>query len=343
MSLTIRLFLWFIENRFHFAGFFPESKEDALLIPLPGGKFIAGVYVSYRVVQVLDPLIPPHLEDLIKEAAEDTKYEVGGLTLFLVVEGAGDTLLSALREDRQTKETDSFALDVYEAAIHVYNSLVDFFRTSANQYWLKTMDYEPDRAKQFLRDECRTVWEYAEDKGHPFPPGTKGEARDIYTSASGYSGITRDLWRQAGAFIQSGKRIPTRRILLANSIQHLHQQGGRLAVVEAVTALESGVRQLLARAVVRLPGTPRISEKSLNSLIEKAGLRLTMTLMSEVLQHSMGLTKESLDLVYKAIDLRNNIIHNDKRSVRLSDAEQYVEAIRGVLDVLDQWAANSPP
>ena len=61
MSLIIRLFLRFIENRFHFVGFFPESKEDALLIPLQGGKFTAGVYVSYRIIQVLDPLIPSSL------------------------------------------------------------------------------------------------------------------------------------------------------------------------------------------------------------------------------------------------------------------------------------------
>ena len=268
---------------------------------------------------------------------------MGGLTLVLITNDVSEELLTALKEDRQTKETDTLALDVYEASIHVYNSLVDFFRTSTNQYWLKTMDFEPGRYKQFLRDECRAVWEYAEDKERPFPPATKGEGGYTHTSESKYSGINRVLWRQAGDFIQSGKRIPTRRILLANSIQHLHQQNGRLAVVEAVTALESGVRQLLARAIVRMPGAPQISEKSLNNLIEKAGLRLTTTLVSEVLLDSMGLTKESLDLVYKAIDLRNNIIHNDKRSVRLSDAEQYVEAIRGVLDILDQWAASSTP
>jgi hypothetical protein len=132
-----------------------------------------------------------------------------------------------------------------------------------------------------------------------------------------------------------------RDILIANSLKHLGEGNGRLAVVESVIALEAAIKQLLPKVIVRLPGAPKIDERDLDRVIEKAGLRTTVEVGFKMIMGSAGLAADDIKLLCDAIETRNSIIHNSRRSVDLELAQSYVNTIHNIMLSFERWVNSS--
>jgi len=158
-------------------------------------------------------------------------------------------------------------------------------------------------------------------------------------------GVDRDRWREVGPFIQLGARAPMRDVLISNSLEHLSEHNGRLAVVEAVIALESAVKVLLPKVVLRQLGLGQVEgmtlEPVLDRLIRKAGLWPVTEVGVELIWTESGLTREDVDTVRDAINARHQIIHDPRREVDISDARGFVSALRRFIGALEDWTSET--
>ena len=129
-------------------------------------------------------------------------------------------------------------------------------------------------------------------------------------------GMNRDTWKQLSSFITEKRgRVRMSDVLIANSLQHLSHKNGRLALVEAVTALESTVKRLMPKAAARLPGSPKVTAKQIDKLMNEAGLRLVTDIGLKLAAPHAGFQDSDINDAVKAIEERNRIIHNDQREV----------------------------
>jgi hypothetical protein len=80
-----------------------------------------------------------------------------------------------------------------------------------------------------------------------------------------------------------------------------------------------------------------IFSKYRSRLIEKAGLRATVMVGLTLIQTPAGLDPEDVQIVGEAINARNDVVHNERRSVEITIARKYVSAIRRVIATFDKW------
>lgn len=160
--------------------------------------------------------------------------------------------------------------------------------------------------------------------------------------------VDQGRWREVASFIEEGKQAPMTTVLIANSLLHLSQDNDRLAVVEAVTAVEAYINTYLHKLLLRLPkagrklteqirkeqGLPEasaIEERHVKKLLEGKGLRGTVDEIFTILTAEVGLSADDVRDVREAINERNLVLHGSKREVGIAKAKRYVSAIDRVL------------
>ena len=341
MSLQLKLNLQF-EGNLLFNGFLPETKTEGMHLYLRQGRYRVILYLSNREKQLLPSWDFPKDPEQLKRYVLDVR----GLTMEIEVTEVDSDVVDALQAGQQTKNIEKFAQEIYDIVLEIYNRLVYYFRDIIKQHWVKPLSVDPHDYQSFLA-ECDTVWLDSNGKWRRFLV----EPEIIYrTSDVRKNGVNRDMWNQIAHFIEQGKSAKMPDVLIANSLQHLSQQNGRLAVVEAVIALEAAVKQLLPTVIHRIINTPpfeekqpTISKEQLDKLIQKVGLRLATETGLEMIKASVGLKAEDIKTITKAVDTRNNIMHNTQRKVEVSLARRYVLTIRRVIEGIQGWIEDKIP
>ena len=333
MSLKLKLNLQF-SGDLTFKGFLPETKADSLHFYLQERKYHVILYLSDREKQLsmLDdiPEDPKEIERII------TLY-CKGLTMEIEVADVDPEIIEALEASQPTEKTEYFGREIFNLVIEIHSMIVSYFRNIMKQYWIEFLTLNPDNYQSFL-DEWNTVWLGSNSKWQRFFVVRKQVLS--FTSYIHKNGVDRDTWGQISTFIEKGGRAPMRDVLIANSHQHLSQNNGRLAVVEAVTALESFIKQFLSKVILRLPGAPQIEEKQLDRLIQKTGLRLVTEVGLKMIMASADLRSEDIKIAAKAVEARNEILHGPRKGLEISLAQEYISAIERVIEKLESWTTK---
>jgi hypothetical protein len=142
-------------------------------------------------------------------------------------------------------------------------------------------------------------------------------------------------------------------VLIGNAFQRLDELNSRLAVVEAVAAIDAYIRFYLHRLILTLPNTEPIllligqiretfslpdnvalTSEDVKRFLENKGLRGTFDDVLRALANEIQLKFEDLNHAREAINERNQILHLSKRIVDLQEARKYVRAIDRVLATL---------
>lgn len=337
MSLHLRLNLRF-DKDIVFGEFLPESEDDRLHISLREGKYKVTLHLSDRETQL------SILNDLPKAADKLQKYMTlycSGLTMDIEVAEVDSDVLHAVEAGQPTEETAQFGREVFNIALEVHNKLISYFRSLAKQYWLEPLVPGPHNYQDFLMDKWRLRWLDSNGEWQPFP--IPPERTIELTSRIRERGVDRDRWREMAPFIERGSRAPIRHMLIANSLQHLDQRNGRVAVTEAVTALESAMKQLLPEIVLGLPGDPQFKKEELVTLLDRimkdGGFKLATKVGLGVIKAWAGLEDEDIRLAVKAIEVRNQVLHGGQREVKVPLANKCVTAIRRIIEALESWEA----
>lgn len=335
MSLKLRIDLPF-DQGIMFSGFLPEAESDWLHLVLREGKYRVSMYLSDRSKQLSN----------ITDVPEDPMELENHMTLFassLAVEiearQVDRDVVNALEAAKPTEKTEAFAREIYEVVLEVHNGLVSYFRNIANEYWLKPLDPDPPNFRQFVRHRWGLSWLDSADEWQRFP--FTRTSTGLLTARMLEWGVDRDRWREVGPFIERGARAAMRDVLISNSLEHLSERNGRLAVVEAVIALESAVKVLLPEIVLRRLRLEEIEgmrlHQLLDSLVRKAGLWPVTEVGVELIWTEAGLTREDIDTVRDAVNVRHQVIHDPRREVDISDAHEYVSGVRRLIDALERW------
>lgn len=228
-----------------------------------------------------------------------------------------------------------------ELAYEVHNGIVEYFRNLGQQSWLeqKTPDgFDAEKNIQFVLKELRARWLDSEERWQPL--NVRQRSLMMRFRSHFMDGVDIEEWRKVEtfveAFLNSGKRASVIDVLIANSLQHLDRQNGRLAVIEAVIALEGMlvVKGSLSRVIVGLNNPSQLDGSLVDKLIEKTGLRLSVKVMLKANAERLGISAEDIDTVLESIEARNGIIHQKRKQVELEKAKEYVWAIRRVMATL---------
>jgi hypothetical protein len=144
-------------------------------------------------------------------------------------------------------------------------------------------------------------------------------------------GLYRDNWLELGIRFENNKRADMIDTMMANAFAHLDKNNARMGIVESVCALESTIKQYIPSLLANMVEPP-IPESLLGKAVEEMGFRLTTQIIFEQLSKKLGFDSNNCSNCLKAIEIRNNIIHNQQRAISVNDARQYVWAINQIIN-----------
>ena len=224
-----------------------------------------------------------------------------------------------MRGDSKNGEVTKFRKDVESIIDNVYTRVVDLLRNQFGQYWLSPTLPRDNKAWN------NAEWLDSDGEWKPvFPPTIYLESRIRKP------GMSKGDWDEFGNLLKHNSRSDMMWTMIANARVYLEIDNGRMAVVEAVAALEAALKQLIPKLLSRSVSPP-LPEKLIDRVIEKTGLRLTAEILFKHLEEKYQLVPESCKQCLSAIDTRNTIIHQKQRHVDVSKAWTMVEAIAEIV------------
>ena len=259
------------------------------------------------------------------------------LTMEIEVVDCDPEIIEALDVNSPNKKTEEFGKIISNLILDTQNRIIDYFRNIMKQAFLDQVNIDTRHYQGFLH---RRNTRFLNSKGEwqELRPAINPHQRIdiiIYKNA-----VDKDKWIELSEFVLNGRKSKMIDILIANSIRYRSEKNGRMAVVEAVTALEAAIEHLLPRAIMNAMEIPNVTEKELNNFIEKAGLRQTASFLFKILQNVLGINEEDLEQLNKAVDTRNNVIHNQQREVPVETATKYVNVIKSVIEKMGELPAS---
>ena len=337
MILTVMLNLNFYGDLL-FCGFLPESKADYIETDSADGKYQLLLFLSDRNKQLSDldkGNLPTDPEQLRKQMT----LHCNSLSLKIQFFDIDPEICNALEEGKSTEKILALKKEIYDIVLVIHNRIIDYFRNVKKQYWLEPLDLDHRNYQSFL-DQCDVVWLNSNSEWRSFPRDNKQEVYFNLYMPDEEQGVNEKDWRQLSSFITQTKPAKMRDVLLANSYKHLAQNNGRLAVIEAVIAFESALKQLLPKVIVCIPGAPEITEKEIDKVLEKAGLRAITEVVLKIIMVPVGLNNDDIETAIKAVEARNPIIHNAQRTIEITKARQYVHTIQKIIEIFEGLATQ---
>ena len=330
-SLLLKLELPF-ENNIWFKGFLPERKEDRLQFSLRDGKYQIVIYLSDRSQLRQVSKIPYDPEEL----KNYMNIYCGALTMEIEVLNPDPKIINGLESSKSNEKTEEFVQEIFNVIIDVYTGIIDYFRNIHGQHWL-----EPFSQERSIQDYFDFYFEV-----RWLAPTGEWRRLKIFQENNFYyvihlateEGLDRSSWSLLPSFIKNKAflKTPLRKILIANSYQHLDQNNDRIAIIEAVIAWETTVRQFLPNILDKIT-IPKEIRESIDLLLKKKKFSLrTFTYVGlRLLMNPLGLEIEDIELINEAVEQRNNIIHGPSRKTNIEPARRYVATIKKIIDLFE--------
>jgi hypothetical protein len=337
MGLTIRVGIK-ADHKINFIGSLPDFVESMRPMRLLDGKVIA----------TIQPLI-----DRERPGGASSLGDGFTATLEFV---KWDTSLIESSLDYDDPNTKALLKLITDGAVTVYWRLKDYFRNILRSWhddpdmyeWHPTYgldsDEEPQRSIYWLVG-LHAEWLDDDGNWHPVIVSLPEGLRQGMLRIVPLDPVHLHEWRAAMDFIESGERATIRDELMANSWNLVRRDESRLAVIEAVIALESTILRLLAKAILvatsNVPNAPIIDQKKLSNTIEALGLRRSVDVGLTLVMGYLGLSLKDINNAMRAVEVRNNIVHQAQRNVDRSEAFELIESIDNIVKTIERWAKET--
>lgn len=224
------------------------------------------------------------------------------------------------------------------------NRLISFLRVEKGQYWLEEYEVNPDRMASAYTS-FRAVCSRDGVRWYNWRPTSSEQLTVVMTGESSW--IERDDWSRAAGYV-SGKGRSNFVFDLLMSAQ-ANAWGGlrRTALVDAVTALEVAISDFAKsprsdRAFGRTLAD-RMAVGSLKSQVEHMGVSGTVRYLFPVIFPEEVVPGDLLKACQRAVDERNNVVHNGQRDVEEKRVLRAVSSIKKLCRVLRQLTESEPP
>lgn len=248
--------------------------------------------------------------------------------LFLSITGYWpEEIVELLKKSSDNNELlKEFRLAIRDIIKQIYSHLVNHLRNHFGQYWNSDlMPYD----ETYIND---TLWLDNDGNWNRVFPKTIL----IKSQIVGF-GLTHKNWCELEIRLKNNSNVSMIKTMMANSKAHLEMNNGRMAVVEAVCALEATIKQKMP-SLLSVFVNPQLPEQLISSAIEGMGLRLTAKIIFEHLSTKLKLNPQQCHECLEAIECRNQIIHNRMKNVSNQEAQKFVIAIDTIIKSLENGA-----
>jgi hypothetical protein len=308
---------------------------DGLNLNLEDGRYQIVVFMSDRKRQL------GNVSDIPISKEELKRHQMllcEGLTVEIEDSSPPQRVLQALQDGEWNEETRKDVLKLIGLSFHIHDGIVEYFRNLADQIWLDPFSADPN-SQETVEHSLRLLRAEWLDANGNWSPLTVNQKPFLMTWRGYFGrGVDPNEWRQVEAFVQQfvtvGSRAPIVDVFLANAFRHLEQENGRLAVVEAVIALEASLKEILPKLITGFADWPEIDEKLVDELIKAAGLSLTVKVILRGASKTLGISDSAIATIQESIAVRNNIVHQKQRVVPTDRAREYLRQIRIVIGQL---------
>jgi hypothetical protein len=222
------------------------------------------------------------------------------------------------------------------------NRFLTFVRVEKGQFWLDSLEIDLDNISSHSTEFGARA---QVDNGAWFrwkPSQTIPLRAEVHIGQNPRF-LTPSDWPEAQAFVSSERRPNLTRQLLASAEAFADTGNNRVALTEAVSALEVALNRFAAspKPDHLLPETVRSRMRltSLSNIQERLGLTASVSLLLPMLFDQSTLSGESLDTCRDAIAERQNVVHGGQRRVVSDKLQRYLREIRLLCDVLENGTA----
>ncbi|MFQ5822211.1 MAG: hypothetical protein ACE5I5_19700 [Candidatus Heimdallarchaeota archaeon] len=211
-----------------------------------------------------------------------------------------------------------------EVALRFLNRFIEVVRYITEEYWLEPVRYQDTLSLEILYSDGTKEW----PAGYVLlDTGTGG----VMVSTGPAFKIPKKKLEQINKVLLYEKQMEIDRILILNAKDAVLKEDFRLAILEAVTALEV----VLYRFIRIRGGQLGIRKEKLDNFIINVGLTGNFVIVLKMLTQGMEtIDKETITPCRGAIKIRNNILHKGLMSVSSTDTESRIIAIEKMISYL---------
>ena len=236
------------------------------------------------------------------------------------------------------KEYELLGCQVLTVVIKRFNKLIAFGRAYKGQYWLQEYVTGGDQLYRYF-SQFKAKATINKGKEFRFQPAAFQRISAELTPQHHY--IKKDEWNDITEFVAGEHRAPLVLEQLARADQLAGNGYDRSALMEAVSALEVSISEF-GRAqnsdgkLATVLG-PRLGIKELGKQINHMGLSGTIRYLLPTILPESVLSKDVLSQCRKAIEERQNVVHNGKRQV--SNVEELISGIQTLCLILRTFSS----
>ena len=231
-------------------------------------------------------------------------------------------LKKTLAKDIKRHKTTIYHDKLKNVIREVYRKLIDLIRNYGEQYWINPNDVNDENIWNLVQ------WEISpNDWIDVFPKSIHLDSR-LY-----FDGISKEKWKEISQYFVRNKRVNMVYTMIANALHYTVVENGRMAVVEACTALEASIKQSMPVLLDKISDN-KLKKSDIDKAIKKLGFSQSMQLLfgyfSKVLPFDDIDMKNCLDLINE----RNNVIHNKARYIHVHKAKGYINSVKNIVKLL---------
>ncbi len=236
-----------------------------------------------------------------------------------------------------SKKFKELGFNFVTLTIDVINRLISYVRNYDNQYWVEPISYNTNNINSLFVQWNSKVKLDDKEYFRWFPP--REIMKISMSSIEDDQYINQNKWIEIEKFLNTKSRINLANELLSNSISLLFQyQHRRSAVIEATTALEVALASFSEKPnienIKNSIDTNRIDINHLKQQVSHLGFSASIRYLVPIIFSEEVISNELLEECYKAIAVRNNIVHQGQRDVSPIAAKKYVISLNKITHIL---------
>jgi len=313
-------------NGLYFTKFLPREKES---IEVNEGRFSIKIYFSYNRKHL------NHVSnDFIKRQSEIRHFlniTVNSLR-FKINTSIPRALYDELGKEILNSSTEEFCKEVMRVALKLYHKIFDYSRNIKKQFWLLAIEHHKEHFVDFFL-KTNAVWEYNGNPQRLYLKNHVTTLEIIIDSEFEKSYLSRRLWKDLGEFLQTNSTSKTEQVFLSNGLFYLTQKQTRVAILEAVIALEHTIKKNNCEKIKRF--IPKEEFEYIKKLLlKKNQFSIPLGLILAKVKKSLELKGISAEYIIKAIEIRNMIMHNSQKEIKYSTARKCILNIEKFIEFI---------
>jgi len=223
------------------------------------------------------------------------------------------------------------------------NRFLTFVRVAKGQFWLDPLEIGLDNISSHA-DEFEARAQVGNGSWFRWQPSQTVRVSAEVTIGQNPRFLVPSDWPEAQAFVSAKSEPDLTRQLLASAEAFADRGSNRVALTEAVSALEVALSRFAASPkpghLLADPVRSRIVGESLSGLPRRLGLTRSVSLLLPMLFEPSKLSNETLASCRDAINERNNVFHQGQRRVDSGKLREFLSQIRTLCAVLQNGTAT---